>query len=56
MVRFCGEGRGIWGLTFQGEDTSLGLCFVPDVGIFLTHADHHALVTGSADDRGEDLV
>jgi hypothetical protein len=27
----------------------------PDVGVLLTHADHHALVTGTADDRARQL-
>jgi len=38
---------------FQGEDTSLGLGFVSDVAILLTHADHDALMAGTSDDGGE---
>ncbi|KAG5463025.1 MAG: hypothetical protein BJ554DRAFT_2304 [Olpidium bornovanus] len=34
----------------QGKDTSLALCLISDVGIFLAHPDHYALVTGSAND------
>ena len=34
---------------------TLALSFVSDVGIFLAHPDHHALVTGSTDDGREDL-
>merc|ERR1711862_380203 len=39
---------------FEGEDTSLGLGFISDVGVLLTHTDHHTLVPGTADDGGED--
>ena len=39
---------------FQGEDTSLALGFITDVGVLLTHTDHDTLVTGAADDGGED--
>ena len=28
---------------FQGEDTSLTLCFITDVAVFLAHTDHHTL-------------
>merc|ERR1712002_21544 len=38
----------------QGEDTSLGLGLVPDIGVLLSHADHHSLVTGATHDGGED--
>merc|ERR1719293_512983 len=38
----------------QGEDTPLGLGLVTDVGILLSHTDHHSLVAGAADDGGED--
>ena len=40
----------------QGEDTTLGLRFVTDVRVLLTHTDHHTLVAGATDDGGEDLV
>jgi len=39
---------------FQGEDTSLGLSLVTDVGILLSHADHDADVTWATDDGRED--
>jgi len=39
---------------FQGEDTSLGLGLVTDVGVLLAHTDHDTLVAGSANDGGED--
>merc|ERR1740129_482763 len=39
---------------FQGEDTSLGLSFITNIGILLTHTDHDTLVTGTANDGGED--
>merc|ERR1740122_227254 len=38
----------------QGEDTSLGLGLVTDVGVLLSHTDHHSLVAGATDDGGED--
>merc|ERR1712061_599103 len=38
----------------QGEDTTLALGFITNVGVLLTHTDHHTLVTGAADDGGED--
>ena len=33
----------------QGQNTTLGLGLVTDVGVLLAHADHDTLVTGSAD-------
>jgi len=38
----------------QGEDTSLGLSLVTNVGIFLSHADHDTDVTWATDDGRED--
>jgi len=38
----------------QGEDTSLGLGLVTDIGVLLSHTDHDSLVTGTADNGGED--
>merc|ERR1712026_419931 len=38
----------------QGEDTSLGLGLVSNIGILLSHTDHHTLVTGATDAGGED--
>ena len=38
----------------QGEDTSLGLGLVTDVGIALLHADHDTGLAGAADEGGED--
>merc|ERR1739848_44769 len=38
----------------QGEDTSLGLSLVTDIGVLLSHTDHHSLVAGATDDGGED--
>merc|ERR1719223_1754442 len=37
----------------QGEDTSLGLGLVTDIGILLSHTDHDTLVAGTADNGGE---
>jgi len=39
---------------FQGEDTSFGLGFVSDIGVFLAHTDHNTLVSWSSDDGWED--
>merc|ERR1712129_528475 len=39
---------------FQGEDTSLGLSFISNIGILLSHTDHDTLVTGTSNDGGED--
>merc|ERR1719474_472279 len=38
----------------QGEDTSLGLGFISNIGILLSHTDHHTLVTGTSNNGGED--
>ena len=38
----------------EGQDTAFALRFVSDVGILLAHADHDALVAGTAHDGGED--
>ena len=37
----------------QGEDTSLALGFVSDVGVLLSHTNHDTLMTGTSDDGGE---
>ena len=37
----------------EGEDSSLGLGLVSHVGVLLSHADHHSLVTGTSHDGGE---
>merc|ERR1719275_592050 len=39
---------------FQGEDTSLGLSFISNIGILLSHTDHDTLVTGRANNGWED--
>jgi hypothetical protein len=38
----------------QGEDTSLGLSLITDIGILLTHTDHDTLMTGATNNGGED--
>merc|ERR1712240_916767 len=38
----------------EGEDTSLGLGFISNIGILLSHTDHHTLVSWAADNGGED--
>merc|ERR1712179_784695 len=39
---------------FQGENTSLGLGLVTDVGVLVAHTDHDGDVTGASNDGGED--
>ena len=36
------------------KSTSLGLSFVSDVAVLLSHSDHDSLVTGATYDGGED--
>merc|ERR1712142_1430430 len=38
----------------QGEDTSLGLSFISNIGILLTHTNHDTLVAGTSNNGGED--
>merc|ERR1719483_1386449 len=38
----------------EGQDTPLGLSLITNIGILLTHTHHHTLVTGTANDGGED--
>merc|ERR1712039_670900 len=38
----------------QGEDSSLGLGLVSDIGVLLSHTNHHALVSWSTHNRRED--
>merc|ERR1712025_1284867 len=38
----------------EGEDTPLGLGLVTNIGVLLTHTDHHTLVAGAANNGGED--
>jgi len=37
----------------EGEDTSLALGFISDVGVLLAHTDHDTLMTGATYDGGE---
>merc|ERR1712127_178896 len=39
---------------FQGEDTSLGLSFISNIGILLSHTDHDTLVTGTSNNGWAD--
>merc|ERR1712106_1271747 len=39
---------------FEGKDTSLGLGFISNIGILLSHTDHHSLVAGASNNGGED--
>merc|ERR1719431_723025 len=38
----------------KGQDTPLGLGLISNIGILLSHTDHHTLVTGTANNGGED--
>jgi hypothetical protein len=38
----------------EGEDTTLGLSLISDIGVLLTHADHHTFVAGATNNGGED--
>merc|ERR1711885_122799 len=38
---------------FQGEDTSLGLSFISNIGILLSHTNHDTLVTGTSNNGRE---
>merc|ERR1739845_276836 len=38
----------------EGEDTSLGLGLISNIGILLSHTNHHTLVAGTANNGGED--
>merc|ERR1719361_1393170 len=39
---------------FEGKDTSLGLGFISNIGVFLTHTNHQTLMAGTANNRWED--
>jgi hypothetical protein len=38
----------------EGEDTTLGLGFITNVGVLLTHTNHHTLVARATNDGRED--
>merc|ERR1712201_68631 len=38
----------------EGKDTSLGLGLISNIGILLSHTDHHTLVARTANNGGED--
>merc|ERR1712042_20921 len=38
----------------EGKDTSLGLGLISNIGILLSHTDHHTLVAGTSNNGGED--
>merc|ERR1719286_55488 len=38
----------------ESKDTSLGLGLISNIGILLSHTDHHTLVAGTANNGGED--
>merc|ERR1739847_245657 len=39
---------------FEGEDTPLGLSLISNIGVLLTHTDHHTLVARTANNGWED--
>merc|ERR1711884_260498 len=44
----------VFNWVFEGEDTSLGLGFISNIGVFLTHTNHHTLMAGTANNGWED--
>merc|ERR1711875_81022 len=38
----------------EGEDTSLGLCLISNIGILLSHTNHHSLVARTSNNGWED--
>ena len=38
---------------FESQNTSLALSFVANVGVFLTHTNHHTLMPWTANDGGK---
>jgi hypothetical protein len=44
----------VFNWVFQSKDTSLGLSFISNIGILLTHTNHDTLVAGTANNGGED--
>ena len=44
----------VFNWVLEGEDTTLGLGFISDVGVLLSHTDHDTLMTGATDDGRED--
>merc|ERR1711902_236930 len=38
----------------EGKDTSFGLGLISNIGILLSHTDHHTLVAGTSNNGGED--
>merc|ERR1712186_252578 len=44
----------VFNRVLQGEDTSLGLSLITDIGILLTHTDHDTLVAGTSNNGWED--
>merc|ERR1719447_420385 len=52
IVPVCDDTVFNW--VFQGKDTSLGLSFVTDVAVLLTHTNHDTLMAWTADNGWED--
>ena len=38
---------------FQSQNTSLALSFIADIRVFLTHTNHHTLMSWATDDGGK---
>jgi hypothetical protein len=43
----------VFNWVFQGEDTSLALGFISYIAVFLTHTNHHTLMSWATDDGGK---
>merc|ERR1712038_2254866 len=52
IIPVCDDSVFNW--VFQGKDTSFALCFISNIGIFLSHSNHNTLVTGSTNDGWKD--
>merc|ERR1719449_497687 len=44
----------VFNWVFEGEDTSLGLGFISNIGVFLTHTNHYTLMARTANNGWED--
>merc|ERR1712123_352767 len=44
----------VFNRVLEGKDTSLGLCLISNIGILLSHTNHHSLVTRTANNGGKD--
>merc|ERR1712226_1423584 len=44
----------VFNWVFEGKYTSLGLSFISNIGVFLTHTNHYTLMTGTTNNRWKD--